>query len=85
MSDTEIDFKLRPNLTFTGNYGPLTAEDVKFSFERFIKADASGKKVDYASDWAALDRVDFTEDELAEIDQFATDGGINLWAESSRE
>ena len=34
---------------------------------------------------AALDRLDFTEDELAEIDRFATDSGINLWAESSRE
>jgi L-glyceraldehyde 3-phosphate reductase len=34
---------------------------------------------------AALDRPDFTEEELAEIDQFATDGDINLWAESSRE
>jgi L-glyceraldehyde 3-phosphate reductase len=31
----------------------------------------------------ALDRLDFTADELAEIDQFATDSGINLWAESS--
>jgi peptide/nickel transport system substrate-binding protein len=60
VSDTEIEFKLRPNLAFTGDYGPLSAEDVKFSFERFIKADASGKKVDYASDWAALDRVEVT-------------------------
>ena len=34
---------------------------------------------------AALDRLDFTEEELAEIDRFATDSGINLWAESSRE
>lgn len=34
---------------------------------------------------AALDRLDFTDDELAEIDRFATDTGINLWAESSRE
>jgi len=57
VSDTEIDFKLRSNLAFAGDYGPLTAEDVKFSFERFTKADASGKKVDYAIDWAALDHV----------------------------
>jgi len=60
VSDTEIDFKLRSNLAFAGDYGPLTAEDVKFSFERFTKADASGKKVDYASDWAALDHVEVT-------------------------
>ena len=31
----------------------------------------------------ALDRLDFTDDELAEIDRYATDGGINLWARSS--
>ncbi|HEX3065760.1 MAG TPA: ABC transporter substrate-binding protein [Candidatus Polarisedimenticolia bacterium] len=60
VSDTEISFKLRPDLAFTGGYGALTADDVKFSFERFIKADAAGKKVDYASDWAALDHVEVT-------------------------
>ena len=32
---------------------------------------------------AALDRLDFTADELAEIDRHATDSDINLWAESS--
>jgi L-glyceraldehyde 3-phosphate reductase len=34
---------------------------------------------------AALDRLDFTDDELAEIDRYATDSGINIWAASSRE
>jgi L-glyceraldehyde 3-phosphate reductase len=34
---------------------------------------------------AALDRLDFTPDELAEIDRYATDSGINLWAASSSE
>jgi L-glyceraldehyde 3-phosphate reductase len=32
---------------------------------------------------AALDNLDFTPDELADIDQYATDSGINLWAASS--
>ena len=32
---------------------------------------------------AALDALDFGEDELAEIDRHAVDAGINLWAESS--
>jgi len=32
---------------------------------------------------AALDRLDFTEDELAEIDRHATDSGVNIWAQSS--
>ncbi|HET7476422.1 MAG TPA: L-glyceraldehyde 3-phosphate reductase [Dermatophilaceae bacterium] len=31
----------------------------------------------------ALDRLDFTDDELAAIDQHAVDSGVNLWAESS--
>jgi L-glyceraldehyde 3-phosphate reductase len=31
----------------------------------------------------ALDRLDFTDDELAEIDRYATDTGINIWASSS--
>jgi L-glyceraldehyde 3-phosphate reductase len=28
---------------------------------------------------AALDRLDFSDDELAAIDRFATDADINLW------
>jgi L-glyceraldehyde 3-phosphate reductase len=34
---------------------------------------------------AALERLDFTDEELAEIDRYATDSGINLWAASSKE
>jgi peptide/nickel transport system substrate-binding protein len=60
VSDTEIDFRLRAGLVFSGGYGPLTAEDVKFSFERFTKADSAGKKVAFASDWSALDHVEIT-------------------------
>jgi L-glyceraldehyde 3-phosphate reductase len=33
---------------------------------------------------AALDRLDFSDEELAEIDRYASESGINLWAESSR-
>jgi L-glyceraldehyde 3-phosphate reductase len=32
---------------------------------------------------AALDRLDFTAEELAEIDRFATESGIDLWASSA--
>ena len=31
----------------------------------------------------ALDNLDFSGDELAEIDRYAVDAGINLWAASS--
>jgi L-glyceraldehyde 3-phosphate reductase len=34
---------------------------------------------------AASDRLDFTDEERAEIDRYATDAGINLWARSSAE
>lgn len=33
----------------------------------------------------ALERLDFTMEELAEIDKFATDSEINLWAKSSED
>jgi L-glyceraldehyde 3-phosphate reductase len=32
---------------------------------------------------AALGRSRFTEEELSEIDRYAVEGGINIWAESS--
>jgi L-glyceraldehyde 3-phosphate reductase len=32
---------------------------------------------------AAVERLDFSDDELAEIDKYATDSDINLWARSS--
>ena len=32
---------------------------------------------------AALERLDFDQDELAEIDRYAQDGEINIWAPSS--
>ena len=32
---------------------------------------------------AALGRLDFGAEELAEIDRYATDSGINIWSASS--
>ena len=34
---------------------------------------------------AAVDRLDFSGEELAEIDRYASESGINLWAGSSDE
>jgi L-glyceraldehyde 3-phosphate reductase len=34
---------------------------------------------------AALDTLDFSDDELAEIDRYATESDINIWARSSAE
>jgi L-glyceraldehyde 3-phosphate reductase len=33
----------------------------------------------------ALERLEFSDEELAEIDRYAVDSGINIWAESSKE
>jgi L-glyceraldehyde 3-phosphate reductase len=35
------------------------------------------------SNVAAIDNLDFTDEELAEIDRYATDADINIWARSS--
>jgi peptide/nickel transport system substrate-binding protein len=60
VSDTEIVFELRPGQMFHGGYGELSAEDVKFSFERFNATNADGSRNAYADDWAALDHVEVT-------------------------
>jgi L-glyceraldehyde 3-phosphate reductase len=33
---------------------------------------------------AAVRDLEFSDDELARIDRYAVEGGINLWADSSR-
>lgn len=58
VSDTVIEFTLKPGLQFHAGYGELTAEDVKFSFERFNPPE--GEKAAYAADWDALDHVEVT-------------------------
>jgi L-glyceraldehyde 3-phosphate reductase len=51
---------------------------------RIISALAGASSVEQLeANVAALDRIDFTDNELAEIDSHATDSGINLWAASS--
>ena len=60
MSETEIKFELNPGQMFHGGYGEMTAEDVKFSYERFITPATTASKAAYADDWAALDQVEVT-------------------------
>ncbi len=57
VSDTEVEFELMEGLQFTDGYGPVTAEDVKFSIERFVDPEVESA---YAAEWAALDRVEVT-------------------------
>jgi peptide/nickel transport system substrate-binding protein len=55
VDERHIDFTLKKGIQFTGGFGELTAEDVKFSFERI--ADPKNESP-YRDDWAALDRVE---------------------------
>jgi peptide/nickel transport system substrate-binding protein len=50
-----VEFKLKPGIQWTGGFGLLTAEDVKYSFERFLDPELAA---DYRSDWATLDGVE---------------------------
>lgn len=57
VAPTEIRFKLKPAQMFTDGFGEMTAEDVKFSFERYSRSDAEGKISAYKDDWASLIEV----------------------------
>ena len=57
---TTLSFTLNEGQMFTDNYGEMTAEDVKFSFERFAVAPVDGKKSPYEGDWANLGLVEIT-------------------------
>ena len=54
---THVKFELKRGLTWTGGFGDVTAEDVKYSYERMANPD---NKSPYRGDWRALDRVDVT-------------------------
>jgi len=51
---THISFTLKPGLMWSNDLGEVTAEDVKFSIERMLKSDWSGR-------YPTLDRVDVTD------------------------
>ena len=52
-----IHFELKKGIQFHDGYGELTAEDVKYSFERIIDPEENSE---YASDWKSLDHVEVT-------------------------
>lgn len=60
VSPTEIEFTLKPGQMFTDGFGEMTAEDVKFSFERFAVAPVAGKESPYKGDWTNLKSVEVT-------------------------
>lgn len=55
---THIKFQLKPGIPWTNGFGEVTAEDVKFSYERI--ADPA-RKAEYRTDWDSLDHVEVTD------------------------
>ena len=52
---------------FQQGYGELTAEDVKFSYERFNNPAAGAEPATYAKDWGALDHVEVIDTHTGRI------------------
>jgi peptide/nickel transport system substrate-binding protein len=52
-----VAFTLKPGIKWTNGFGDMSAEDVKYSFERI--ADPAIKSP-YKGDWATLDQVEVT-------------------------
>jgi len=59
VSPTVIEFRLKPGQMFTDGFGEMTAEDVKFSFERIgLPPKAGAKESSYQKDWLYLSGVE---------------------------
>jgi len=56
-SPTRIRFTLRKGVQWSDGFGEVTAEDVKFSYERIANPD---NKMAYRTDWEKLDKVEIT-------------------------
>ena len=52
---TRVRFRLRRGIMFTGGFGEVTADDVKFSYERIADP---GQASEYRDDFAALDHAE---------------------------
>ena len=54
VDDTRIAFKLKEGIMFTNGYGEMTAEDVKYSYERILNPDVASTNT---PDWGTLKEV----------------------------
>jgi len=55
VDDLRIRFRLRPGIMWTNGFGEMTADDVKYSFERVADPANEGANV---TDWALFDHVE---------------------------
>ena len=61
VDETHVKFKLKQGIKWSGDFGEMTADDVKYSLERIANPNF---KSPYASDWASLDHVEESQDQL---------------------
>jgi peptide/nickel transport system substrate-binding protein len=54
-------FKLKKGIEFHQNFGEVTADDVKFSFERIAGLTTPNLNSPYQGNWSALERVEVTD------------------------
>ncbi|MCE8522943.1 twin-arginine translocation signal domain-containing protein [Ruegeria pomeroyi] len=64
VDDTHINFALKDTIGFTNGFGAMTAEDVKFSFERIIDDTLESTN---KPDWGPLDHVEVTGERTGTI------------------
>ena len=57
VDDLHIAFELKPGIKWSGNFGELTAEDVKYSYERIANP---ANEAPWKVKWDALDHVEIT-------------------------
>jgi peptide/nickel transport system substrate-binding protein len=59
IDETHVAFTLRQGIKWSNGFGDLTAEDVKYSFERIANPKNQSP---YMTDWSSLDHVEVTGD-----------------------
>jgi len=58
VDELTIKFKLKPGLMWTGDYGEVTTEDVKYSYERYIDPELASPII---GDWLPLKEVEIVD------------------------
>lgn len=58
VDELTIKFKLKPGLMWTGDYGEVTTEDVKYSYERYINPELDSPII---GDWLPLKEVEIVD------------------------
>lgn len=58
VDNTHCKFRLKSGIAWTNGFGELTAEDLKFSYERIANPE---NNFAYVSDWDSLDRIELAD------------------------